>query len=220
MFWRVIINLSRSHKGMGQPIMVACSYCGSHATGGHVAPAVTASCLSKESRCGDLLICTAALLTHWDVFDDILPSHLSSPLLLTYILPLATATLSLPHCLSLVHFLTLFPISLLSPSFIHLLVFYHCMQHAILRKPLDISLNTTCAAEWDSWASFVLITISAGIGRALKCNLALLNSFQSLSIGSLGGSLWNTDGINCSYEIQLLWTPRADTSTDCFFVFL
>lgn len=103
-------------------------------------------------------------------------------------------TLSLPHCLSLMHFLPLFPFlsllflfmshSSLSFSFILFPVFYlyHCMQHAMPRKPLDITLNTTCAAEWNLWASFVLITIAAGIGRALKCNLALLLSFHSLSI--------------------------------------
>lgn len=136
MFWRVIMNVSRSHKGTGQPIMVACSYCGSHATGGHVAPAVTASCLSKDSRCGDLLICTAALLTHWDVFDDILPSHLSSPLLLTYILPLATSTLS--------------PSLSLPRAFSNFISYFSSLP-VIHPLPCLLSLHATCHTEKASW---------------------------------------------------------------------
>lgn len=150
-FQRMIMNLSPSHKGTGQPIMEACSYCGSHAMGGHVAPAVTASCLSKESRCGNLLICTAALFTHWDVFDDILPSHVSFPSLLTSILSLPTSSfLTLAPSLSLTHafsdFIS-FPFSLLSfhVSFFSLPVIY------LLSRLLSLSLHATHHAEKAFW---------------------------------------------------------------------
>lgn len=145
-FGRTIMNLLPSHKGKGQPITEACSYCGSHAMCGHVTPAVTASCLSKESRCGDLLICTAALLTHWDVFDDIFPSHFSFPLLLTSIL-------WLPHSLSLVFsrscIFCLYFLSFLS-SFFSCLI----LPLFLIHPPsclLSLSLHATCHAEKASW---------------------------------------------------------------------
>lgn len=185
-FQRMIINLSPSHKGTGQPIMEACSYCGSHVMGGHVTPAVTAPCLSKESRCGNLLICTVALFTPWNVFDDILPLHVSFPSLLSsnLQLPRSRALIVSRACIFWLYFLSFLSscflcLILLSLSFILFPVFhlYLCMQHAMLRKRFDISLNTTCTTERNLWASFVLITITVGIGRALKRNLALLHSF-------------------------------------------
>lgn len=150
-FRRMIMNLSPSHKGTGQPIMEACSYCGSHAMRGNVAPAVAASCLSKESRCGDLLICTVTLLTHWDVFDDILPSHVSFPLLLTYILPLPTSSfLTLFPSLSLAHAFSDFISSPFSPLSFHVSFFCLPLIHP-LSHLLSLSLHATCHAKKASW---------------------------------------------------------------------
>lgn len=141
MFQRVIMILSPSHKGTGHPIMEACSYCGSHATGGqcgacnHCVMSIEGEqmwrFINMHSGSVDSLrrVWWYPSLTRLFSFAP----HLHPP----------SSDLrcphSLPHCLSPMHFLTLFPLLLLlflfmshsslSPSFILFSIFYlyHCM---------------------------------------------------------------------------------------------
>lgn len=210
--------ISCSHtKAQGKQLWDACSCRGSRVTG-------VCSCrnvsIGHEQMWRFINMHSVSVYSYRDVFDNILPLALllsSPPQSCPPPVFLAlTLTLSLSFCpfaSSFSYFLSLFALFAcspsLSPSVISSLVPFFLLPlrlHPAMQRALpEISLNTTCSAEQNLWASFVLITISCEIGCALKCNFALLHTFQSHVIGLLCLRK-NTSGSTRISKNQQLWS--------------